>query len=509
MNSPASPGDTSPIPTPDRIPPDSPSDSNILSHLRHDLRTPINHILGYAELLQEELADEGKDGFTGDLEKIRQAAGSLLTLINHHITPEGLSALQREELSEAVGKGLEKCVPVASVAPPRPAPDEEEAPSPITGHILIVDDNAENRETLRRRLERQGHTTEEAENGRIALKRLEEQPFDLVLLDMIMPEVDGYAVLKTMKASATLREIPVIMISALDGLESVVTCIEKGAEDYLSKPFQPTLLRARIGATLEKKALRDQEREYLQTIERTQQRLARELDEAGNYVRSILPAPMAEPFRIDWRFVPSTELGGDSFGYHWLDDEHFAIYLLDVCGHGVGAALLSVAVINVLRSGSLGADFRDPASVLRLLNDTFPMEQHNNMYFTIWYGVYHRPSGTLRHSSGGHPAAFLLPPGGAPLQQLRCPGLVVGVMPGVDYQSEITPIPPGSRLFVLSDGTYEIRTDGGMLEYDHFVSFFQEHGSSPTALDDLERWIFECNGGPSLDDDFSIVSLDF
>lgn len=469
-------------------------------HLRHDLRTPINHILGYTELIEEELADGGVTGHSVDFEKIRHAAETLLGLVNANLSPEGVRALSDG-------------VPVASKpknGDARRNREKEEALAPIAGAILVVDDLAENRETLCRRLRRQGHHTVEAADGLEALECLRRESFDLVLLDVMMPKLDGYAALREMKKDPALREIPVIMISALDEIESVVRCIEGGAEDYLPKPFEPTLLRARIGASLEKKKLRDQEREHLHTIEETQRRLSKELDEAGNYVRSILPLPMSEPLVVDWRFIPSTELGGDSFGYHWIDDDHFAIYLLDVCGHGVGAALLSVAAINVLRSCSLGtADFRDPGSVLSVLNEAFPMEKHHNMYFTLWYGVYHRPSRTLRHSSGGHPPAFLLQEGTA-MAKLRCPGLVVGVMPGMVYASDVCEIAPGARLFVLSDGTYEIRRpDGGMISFEEFEAFFDEHGKAPDILERLVKWINCARGGGPLDDDFSIVCLDF
>ncbi len=481
------------------VPPAPPRDS--LAHLRHDLRTPINHILGYSELLQEELEESGSDEFSGDLKKIHGAAQSLLKLINTHLTPEGFEALASGQPISAT-KSETTALPASY----------EEPEAPIPGKILVVDDNPENRETLCRRLQKQGHLTVEAGDGLAALERLRNEAFDLVLLDVMMPRLDGYSALCELKADRSLREIPVIMISALDELGSVVRCIEAGAEDYLSKPFEPTLLRARIGASLEKKTLRDQERHYLRTIEETQRRLGKELEEAANYVRSILPPPVTEPpIRIDWRFVPSTELGGDSFGYHWLDADHFAVYLLDVCGHGVGAALLSVAASNVLRSCSLAADFRNPASVLSLLNETFPMERHNNMYFTIWYGVYHRPTRTLRHASGGHPAAFLLN-GDAPVQKLRCPGLVVGVMPGIEYQSETIPVPEGARLFVLSDGTYEIKQAEAMLAFEEFEAFFQQHGNAPDFLDHLTHWINSLNAanGPGpLEDDFSIVCLDF
>lgn len=134
--------------------------------------------------------------------------------------------------------------------------------------MLIVDDNEINRDVLARQLGRQGHVTAVAENGRRALEMVRAREFDLMLLDIMMPEMNGYEVLGRLKADARLRDIPVIMISALDEIETVVRCIEMGAEDYLPKPFDPVLLRARIGACLEKKRLRDAEVEYLRNVDR-------------------------------------------------------------------------------------------------------------------------------------------------------------------------------------------------------------------------------------------------
>ncbi|OJV15265.1 MAG: serine/threonine protein phosphatase, partial [Verrucomicrobia bacterium 61-8] len=356
-------------------------DKASLSQLRHDLRTPINHIIGYGELLREDLADQGITEL-GDLQRIEDAARRLLGMINESLSDEAPSP---------------KAVALPAPAPEESIPSGTHVPAALTGNLLVVDDNAENSHLLARTLERQGHRTMEVQNGLEALAVLAEKPVDLVLLDVLMPELDGYETLNRIKADAKLRHIPVIMISALDELQSVVRCIEAGAEDYLPKPFDPTLLRARVGASLDKKRFRDQEQAYLKQIDETRQRLQSELQEAARYVSSILPEPTDTPFRIRWSYNPSMELGGDSFGYHWIDDDHFAIYLLDVCGHGVGAALLSVAAINVMRTMSLqNVDFREPAEVLRGLNDTFPMEKHNNMYFTIWYGVYQRSSSRLR-----------------------------------------------------------------------------------------------------------------
>jgi CheY-like chemotaxis protein len=134
------------------------------------------------------------------------------------------------------------------------------------GHMLIVDDDSTNRMMLSFGLQAEGHTFATADNGRQALEQLRRETFDVVLLDIIMPEMDGYQVLAQMKSDPLWRDIPVIMISALDEIESVVKCIEMGAEDYLPKPFDPVLLRARIGASLEKKRLRDQEVQYLQNV---------------------------------------------------------------------------------------------------------------------------------------------------------------------------------------------------------------------------------------------------
>ena len=484
-----------------------------LAHLRHDLRTPINHILGYSELLEEDLTDQGFSGGE-DLKKIQHAARQLLDLIGTRLNEKNFESLSYQTaIAAADYEKVEASMEPTATVPPEP--QDLPAPEPmaaITGRILIVDDLADNRDVLARRLQRQGHQTAEAADGAEALTLLAAEPFDLVLLDVMMPGMDGYAALHHIKADPALRHIPVIMISALDEIASVVRCIETGAEDFLPKPFNPTLLRARIGASLEKKTFRDQEQAYLKRIDETRRRLEEELQEASRYVASILPAPSEKPLPISWAYEPSTELGGDSFGYHWVDETHFAIYLLDVCGHGVGAALLSVAAINVIRSSSLpDTDFLDPGQVLAALNDTFQMENHNNMYFSIWYGVYDTASRTIRHASGGHPPALLWNPADHTLSQLRCPGMLIGAMPDMPFSSETSPVPPDARLFVYCDGAYEIkRQDGTMIGFDEdFLPYISEHATSPTLPTDVLTWVRDLHIAPVLDDDYSFLTVDF
>ena len=514
-----------------------------MSYLRHELRTPLNQIIGYSEMLEEDAEQSGQTAFVPDLQKIQRAARNLLEVINTHLatlkptdlpSPAPPPSASTKTVSPKFAPNLkpmpiEEPVLVGPVRSSRSLESEAEKLSEDFGnncssasgqrvhasHLLVVDDNEMNRDMLSRRLEREGYTVSTAQNGRQALDLVRAHQYDLVLLDIMMPELDGFAVLERMKADDQLRHIPVIMISALDQLGSVVRCIEIGAEDYLPKPFEPTLLRARIGACLEKKQLRDQEqRTYLALVE-SQKHLAAELAEAAEYVKSLLPAPLTGTVSTDWRFIPSTQLGGDAFGYHWLDLDHFAMYLLDVCGHGVGAALLSISVMNVLRSQSLtAANFRDPSSVLKALNDAFQMENQNNMYFTIWYGIFDRKNRRVVYASGGHPPAVLLTGPDAQSAKpvlLRTPCMVVGTVPEATYHAGTCQLGPFARLFLFSDGVYEIANrDGAMWKFEEFVThLIQPVLPDISSLDRTLRHVQDLNGGRSLEDDFSLVEFAF
>ena len=309
------------------------------AQLRHELRTPLNHIIGYAEMLLEELEDDDKPDLAAGLGALRADARQLLTLLNEVLArgqagPPDIAAacgtlgppLERvrsagdalrqraveagagslladldrirsatERLDELLRHGG---VPPAQERGRRATGVEPDAGQPAQPRsvILVVDDNDDNRDLLARRLRRQGYEVVAAAGGRAALDALAGAQVDLVLLDVMMPDLDGYAVLQRVKGDPTLRDIPVLMISALDEMDSVVRCIQLGAEDYLGKPFDPVLLQARIGACLEKKRLHDQEArhrrelaELNQTLERRVADQVAQLERLGRLKRFFSP----------------------------------------------------------------------------------------------------------------------------------------------------------------------------------------------------------------------------
>jgi len=245
------------------------------AQLRHDLRTPLNAIKGYGELLVEEARGGGREALLDDLTKVLDLADRLLGDI--------------DRIVEFVGDGVETVGNVLRTVRPLGGAEDTDRHA-IPSRILVVDDNASNRELLSRRLRREGHSVIAVESGASALELVATESFDLVLLDLMMPGLSGFEVLCRLKADECTRHVPVIMISALDEFDSSVRCIEAGAEDYLPKPFNPILLRARIGACLEKKQLRDREQAVLEQL-----RAEKERSEA--LLLNVLPRTIVERMR--------------------------------------------------------------------------------------------------------------------------------------------------------------------------------------------------------------------
>lgn len=244
--------------------------------LHHDLRTPINAIKGYGEMLLEDLEDLGAERMRADFDILLDQADQLLAQIDTIVDfSRGATGRAAARQSEHPCGPAEAAAMFAGLAESIRPVGEAEAGTVETGNILVVDDMEANRSLLSRRLTRDGHRVTTAEGGRQALGLLEVDDFDLVLLDLMMPEMNGFEVLAKIKADPRLHRIPVIMISALDEVDSVVRCIEAGAEDYLPKPFNPILLKARINAGIEKKRWHERERRYLDRLEDEKEKFER------------------------------------------------------------------------------------------------------------------------------------------------------------------------------------------------------------------------------------------
>lgn len=282
--------------------------------------------------------------------------------------------------------------------------------------------------------------------------------------------------------------------------------------ELLSVQAAISLENARLYDTLENR-VRERTRqlnESVERMERTQAALDAELHDAAAYVRSLLPAPLTGgKLRADWRYVPSAHLGGDALGYTRLDDGRFAFHVLDVAGHGISSALLSISILSALQGRRLGAvDPGDPAAVLRALNAAFPHEVNGGKHFTMWYGVLDPATGDLRCANGGHPAALLVTPDGS-LREVGAVGVMLGVLPDIDFVCEETRLLPGERLFVFSDGVYEILDPrGSMLPLEAFHQrLCHASASDPSPVASMLDFASATRGGP-LEDDFTMLSVE-
>jgi len=383
--------------------------------------------------------------------------------------------------------------------------------------VLLVDDQPMIGEAVRRMLA--GETDLSFHYCKDATKAVEmatQLAPTVILQDLVMPEIDGLDLVNHLRANEATKETPLIVLSTKEEPTTKAEAFARGANDYLVKLPDKLELIARIRYHSKGYINLLQRNEAYQALQESQRILAEDVAQAAKYLRSLLPEPLRRgAVRADWRFIPSAALGGDSFGYHALDDEHFAFYLLDVCGHGVGAALLSVSALNALRSQSLPqTDFRKPGQVLNALNRAFPMDQQNGKFFTIWYGVYNTKSRQLDHAGGGHPPVLLV--SGPSLDQLKVTlldsqGPMIGAVEDLEFRSESCQVEACAKLFLYSDGIYEIELkDGRMWAFDDFVKDLGD-GAKPgvSDLDRLVTHVRAVGGRDDFVDDFSIVEFEF
>jgi serine phosphatase RsbU (regulator of sigma subunit) len=385
--------------------------------------------------------------------------------------------------------------------------------------LLVVDDVPENRDLLVRRLRRQGHNDiATAADGIEAIAAIrsavaEAAPFDAVLLDVMMPRMSGVEVLETLHADPALSGTPVIMISAATELDTVVRCIELGAEDYLPKPFNPVLLRARLGTVLEKKRLRDEVRRQLDRMER-------ELAEARSQQLSMLPDNFpppdpAHPVEVHAVMHPAREVGGDLYDCFEAAPGMLCLAVGDVSDKGMPAALFMARTRSLLRASALqtfAVTGRPPApsELMAVLNEELCKNNPICMFVTLFVGFLCIETGTLTFANAGHLPPWRIASGAQPAPIPCKPGLPPGMMPGSTYRDYVATLEPGDALVVITDGLPEMMdATGAFYTMDRVVTDIASlaNGTAVRIVTELAARVMEFAAGTSQADDVTALAV--
>ena len=388
--------------------------------------------------------------------------------------------------------------------------------------VLVVDDNEMNRDMLSRRLQRKGCDVTVAGDGELALELIRDHQFDLVLLDVMMPGLNGLEVLKTLRETHTAIDLPIIMVTAHRESEDIVKALTLGANDYVTKPLDFPVVLARVQTQLALKraaeqvqqlerALAERNRELEQTnsrLETVNGRMSRDLKAAAKIQEAFLPreALHVPGLAFAWTYRPCDELGGDGLNVIPLGGRRVGLYLLDVSGHGVASALLSVTLSRVLSpppdpssilvrdgNGSDRSEITPPAEVADRLNQLFPFDAATGQFTTMIYGVLDAATGEFRYVSAGHPGPVHLPAGAGPVI-LESQGLPIGLAEDA-YEEQSIRLAAGDRLYLYSDGVPEaMDPDGEEFGYARLLQSIGRGRSEPlqedvaALLGEIERW---------------------
>jgi serine phosphatase RsbU (regulator of sigma subunit) len=237
-----------------------------------------------------------------------------------------------------------------------------------------------------------------------------------------------------------------------------------------------------------------------------------ELNNAAEHVRSLLPSPFIDhSVSIDWIYKPSSKLGGDIFGYQFADSNHIIIYLIDVCGHGIGSALHSVSVFNTIRFQTLPkTDFADPSQVVTSLNNTFSMFDHNHLYFTMWYCILNLQTGILQYSGAGHPPMILLKKDNT-IREIPSSNPPVGTAPEMIFRSNELQLDHADKIYLYTDGVYEVKDNNGKyLSINDFKRFLLNRQKRDiNSLEDIISFSMEYSFDNTLEDDLTLLEINY
>jgi sigma-B regulation protein RsbU (phosphoserine phosphatase) len=389
--------------------------------------------------------------------------------------------------------------------------------------ILIVDDSEDIRILLRRILQAAGYEVAEAANGESALDEVAGLRPDLVLLDIVMPGVSGYEVCETLKRTDAVADVPVIFLSARSDAADKIKGLEIGGSDYITKPFDKGEVLARVENQLKIRRLtKELVRTNVDLVDK-QKRLDDDLKAAAGIQQSLLPQKMPDikNLTIAWKFMPSYMIGGDIFNVFRLDESHIGIYMIDVSGHGVPSALVTVSVSQTLRpdSGSVakkkisrspGYKIISPKEVLQTLDREYPIERFDK-YFTIVYLIIDTGTGDLVYSNAAHPSPVIMRSDGSSVY-LDKGGTIIGLGTIVPFEEEQISLEKGDKIILYTDGIAEYQNNNG--EYfgeDRLYSIL--NGSRDEGvealLDNVLHAITDFGKGREFQDDITLIAIEF
>lgn len=453
-----------------------------------------------------------------------------------------------------------------------------------TASLLIVEDSRIQAKILYDKLVAAGYEVRAAENGQVGLDLIRERRPTLVISDIEMPKMTGYELCSAVKSDPDLRTIPFILLSTLSDPQDIIKGLHCGADNYVTKPYDPDFLISRIESLLDTPLAEEDQEQRLdvtlagnrysvkagrqqvlnllvstfenaveknnelvrsneeltvakdqltssnhqleklnEQLEVTNSRMKRDLDAAAKVQHSLLPSSDSENsmVHVAWKYLPCDELAGDFLNYFMLDDTHLAVYVVDVSGHGVASSLLSVAIGRTLTSHASASSLlvkevdgqlviTPPSEVANELNQRFPMEEQNGLYFTMAYGVLDLQSLEFCFASAGHVPIVHIPKGGQP-EVFKVPSMGIGWFDDIEYSDHTVKLQPGDRMYLYSDGVPEaMNADSDQFETRQMLEVL-ELGKSQ-SLDDsvslllrsVERWC--AKHGPK--DDVSILGFE-
>lgn len=388
--------------------------------------------------------------------------------------------------------------------------------------ILIIDDNNINRQVLMGILRKEGYSLMQAADGAEAVAAAQREHPDLVLLDIMMPVMDGYEVCARMKKDPATQDIPIIFLSALTEVSNKVKGLDLGAVDYITKPFDQAEVLARVRSHLKIRHLTQDLMLANRDLVEKQKSLDLDLEAARDIQASLIPrdAPPDDALHVRWKFEPCDRIGGDVFNFYRLDDRHVVAYVVDVSGHGVPAAMVTVSVSQSLspvaghtvkRDGE-GAGFQilAPQDVLMRLDREYPIERFEK-YFTICYLVLDRFTGHVRYSRAGHPMPIIVRRDGAS-EFLPAGGTIIGLGGTMPFEEGETHLQAGDRLFLYTDGIVEHENRAGEMFGEERLAAALRAGREQaleTVCERVMELMSEFGDGQRPQDDVTLVAFEF